>query len=120
MVVPLVVLLLGVARPHPPPAYVSVGSAHVPLAISSWCWGSRCGAPIAASRRNVRARRGSTVRVVLAFEPTQVQVSVAGRRQLVSTHNDELSWRATRSGGITINAVSTSGFVIYVGRLIVR
>ena len=49
-----------------------------------------------------------------------MQVSVAGRRQPVSTRNDELSWRATRSGGITINAVSTSGFVIYVGRLIVR
>jgi hypothetical protein len=118
VVVPLVALLLGVA--HPPAAYARVGTAHVPLAISSWCWGSRCGAPIAASTRTVRARRGSTVRVVLAFEPTQVRVAVGGRRQRLSSRNDEISWRATRSGGITINAVSTRGFVTYVGRLIVR
>lgn len=105
---------------HPPAAYVSVGAARVPLAISSWCWGSRCGAPIAASKRVARTRRGSTVRVELRFEPTQVHVSVAGRRQLASTHGGEISWRAARSGGITINVQSTLGFVTYVGRLVVR
>jgi hypothetical protein len=118
VVVPLIALLLGVARP--PAAYVSVGAARVPLAISSWCWGARCGAPIAASRRVVRIRRGSTVRVVLAFEPTQVRVSVGGRRQLALIHDDDITWRATRSGGVTINTVSTQGFVTYVVRLVVR
>jgi hypothetical protein len=121
--VALVALLLGVARP--PAAYVRVGTARVPLAISSWCWGARCGAPIAASTRTARVHRGSTVRVVLAFEPTQVHVAVGGARQRTSSRrtssqSDEVSWRASRSGGITINAVSKRGFVTYVGRLIVR
>jgi hypothetical protein len=116
--VALVALVLGVA--HPPAAYVSVGAARVPLAISSWCWGARCGAPIAASTRTARVHRGSTVRIVLAFKPTQVHVAVGGARQRISSRGDEVSWRASRSGGITINAVSTRGFVTYVGRLIVR
>jgi hypothetical protein len=123
VLVALVALLLGVA--HPPAAYVRVGAAHVPLAISSWCWGAHCGAPIAASTRTARVRRGSTVSVVLAFEPTQVHVAVAGARQRTSirrtsSRSDEVSWRAGRSGGITINTLSPRGFVTYVGRLIVR
>jgi hypothetical protein len=116
--VALVALLLGVA--HPPAAYVSVGATRVPLAISSWCWGARCGAPIAASTRTARVHRGSTVRVVLAFAPTHVRVAVGGARQRSSSRGDAVSWQASRSGGITINAVSTRGFVTYVGRLIVR
>jgi hypothetical protein len=118
VVVALAALILGVA--HPPAAYVRVGAARVPLAISSWCWGAHCGAPIAASTRTARVRRGSTVSVVLAFEPTQVHVAVGGARQRLSSRGDEVSWRASRSGGITINTLSPRGFVTYVGRLIVR
>jgi hypothetical protein len=117
-VVVLVALLLGLSSP--PAAYVSVGPAHVPLAISSWCWGSRCGAPISASTKTVSVRRGATVQVVFRSDPTQVHVAIGGARQTVLTHANEISWRATRSGGFSINFASTRGWVIYVGRLVVR
>lgn len=118
MMVFLVALLLGAARP--PAAYVSVGSAHVPLAISSWCWSTRCGAPISASTKTARVGRGSLVRVELAFEPIQAHVAVAGHPTVVLTHGRELTWRASRSGGLTLNVTGTRGWVTYVGRLVVR
>lgn len=92
----------------------------VPLAVSSWCWGTQCGAPLGASTRAVTAGRGATVRVRLAFEPTQVRVAVAGRRVAVSTHGTEVDWNARLGGGLTIAVSSSRGWVNYVGRLRVR
>ena len=116
--VALVAVLLGVARP--PAAYVSVGANRVPLAISSWCWGAHCGAPIAASTRTATLSRGGTVHVELSFVPTRVSVAVSGVREPATTSGREIAWRATRAGGVTINVRSAKGWVIYVGRLKLR
>jgi hypothetical protein len=109
-------LVLGLARP--PAAYVEPG--HVQLAVSSWCWGAHCGAPIAASGRSVTRARGDLVRVDLPFVPSTVRVAVGGARVLVLRHGGEISWRVRRGGGITINTTGATGFVTYVGRLVVR
>jgi hypothetical protein len=118
VVTALVALLLGVARP--PAAYVSVGASRVPLAISSWCWGAHCGAPIAASTRTAVLSRGSTVRVELKFAPTQARVAVGGVREQATSSGREITWRAAHAGGITIDATGAQGWVIYVGRLRLR
>ena len=49
-------------------------------------------------------------------------MSASGRRAAaISSRGDEVLVRAlSSSGGVTINAASTRGFVTYVGRLIVR
>ena len=114
----LVALLLGVSRP--PAAYVSVGASHVPLAISSWCWGNRCGAPIAASTRTATLTRGSTVRVELRFAPTAAHVNVAGVSERATIHGREVSWRAGHAGGITLYVTAAQGWITYVGRLRLR
>jgi hypothetical protein len=111
----LLAVLLGVA--HPPSAYVSVGTQQVPLAISSWCWGGRCGAPIAASTKTAVVSRGSTVRVELRFAPQRVLVAVAGFPERASIAGSEVTWRATHAGGITVNVRAAPGFITYVGRL---
>ena len=67
-----VVLALVIGVTQPPGAYVTAGSAKVPLAISSWCWGLKCGAPIASSSKAVVVRRGATIRAELGFTPTKV------------------------------------------------
>ena len=100
----------------PPPA--TIGGKR--LAVSSWCWGARCGAPIAASARTVRFRRGATVRVELAFEPAAAHLSIAGRPLRVTTRDHEVSWVASRSGGFTLNVTSARGWVTYVGRIRLR
>ena len=111
----LAVAAVALALAGPPPATVD-GSR---LAVSSWCWGTRCGAPIAASTRAVRAGRGSTIRVELAFEPSRVQLAVAGVRVVPQEHGHEVSWRATRSGGVTLKVTSARGWITYVARLVV-
>jgi hypothetical protein len=113
-----VTLLLGVARP--PHAYVSVGAVRVPLAISSWCWRSRCGAPIAASKRTATLRRGETVTIVLTFAPTRARVAVDGVPQRVVRSGKRVSWRAAKAGGITVSVTARPGWITYVGRLAVR
>jgi hypothetical protein len=117
-VVALVALLLGVARP--PAAYVSVGATRVPLAVSSWCWGAHCGAPIAASTRTATVSRGSTVHIELKFAPTRVRVAVAGVLEHATTSGREITWHARHAGGMTISVTSAQGWVIYVGRLKLR
>jgi hypothetical protein len=112
----LALLTLGIARP--PAAYVEPG--HVRLAVSSWCWGSHCGAPIAASGKSAVARRGARVRVTFAFTPATVRVGIGGRGVTVARDAREISWRAARAGGMTINVTGSGGFVAYVGRLVVR
>lgn len=116
--VALVALLLGVSRP--PGAYVSVGSTRVPLAISSWCWGPRCGAPIAPSTRTAVVPRGSTVRVELRFVAQRARVAVSGVPEKTTAMGREITWRAAHGGGITVNVTAAQGWVIYVGRLRLR
>jgi len=109
----LAVALAAVALAGPPPATLD-GKR---LAVSSWCWGAKCGAPIAASTRVVRVRRGATVRVTLAFSPTEAHLTIAGRPQAVTGRGHELDWHATRGGGISLRVTSPHGWVTYVARL---
>lgn len=111
--------MLAVA-PHPPAAYVASGAVRVPLAISSWCWGARCGAPLATTPRQVIAARGTPVRLELALTPVKTTVSVAGSAARTTVHGREISWPATRSGGITAYVRYGRGWAIYTARLTVR
>ena len=113
------IALVGVFA-WPPAAYVDTGARHVPLAVSSWCSGLRCGAPIAASQRTAVVRKGAVVHVVFRFDPTDVRVWIGAGRARATAHGHGVSWRATRAGGITVRAFSPRGWVTYVGRLRVR
>jgi hypothetical protein len=117
-VVALVALLLGVSRP--PAAYLATSSGRVPLAISSWCWGSRCGAPISASTKVARVARGTTLRAELAFAPARTRLAIGGTPVSAATRGHELSWRVTRGGGLTLNVTGALGWVTYVGRIAVH
>jgi hypothetical protein len=70
--------LLLTAAAQPPAAYVDTGTAHVPLAITSWCWDTRCGAPLGQAGRRVVVARGAPVRVELKIDPVEATVSVGG------------------------------------------
>ncbi len=112
----LVALLLGTVKP--PAAYAAPG--HVRLAVSSWCWGTHCGAPIAASGRPIVVRRGGSVMVSFAARPTRVRVAVSGAPIAVTTVGSTVSWHPKRMGGMTINVTYSKGFAAYVGRLVVK
>ena len=116
---PLAVLAAALVS-GPPPAYVATPTGQVPLAVSAWCWKTRCGAPIAASKRVAVVRRGSTVRVELRFAPRSVSVYVNGIRAATTTRGREIAWTAARGGGLTVRASSSTGWVTYVGRLRLR
>jgi hypothetical protein len=116
--VALVALMLGLARP--PAAYLQVGATRVPLAISSWCWGSRCGAPISASKKVATVKRGATVRAELSFAPSGTRLAVGGAPVSVTHHGSELSWRATHGGGLTLHVTGPHGWVTYVGRIAIH
>jgi hypothetical protein len=115
-----VLLALLVAVHVPPRAYLDTGSTHVPLAISSWCWGRRCGAPIARSAKRVIVPKGATLRAELEFVPSKVTVAIVGTRVPAVIHGRQVSWRATRPGGLTLRAENAKGWVTYVGRLALR
>jgi hypothetical protein len=112
----LVALLLGTVKP--PAAYAAPG--HLRLAISSWCWGTHCGAPIAASGRPIVVHRGGLVTVAFAATPTKVRVAVSGAPVTVVTSGSTISWRPKRMGGMTINVTYRRGFAAYVGRLVIK
>jgi hypothetical protein len=114
----LVVLMLGLVRP--PAAYLQAGPTRVPLAISSWCWGKRCGAPIAASTKTATVARGTTLRAEFAFAPSAPRVAVGGTPVTVTHRGSELSWRVTRGGGLTLHVTGPRGWVTYVGRIAIR
>ncbi len=116
MVALVAVLLLA----GPPRAALDTGPAGVPLAISSWCWGGRCGAPIAASTKTAVVSRGSAVTVELGFVPRHASVTVAGERISATASGRSLSWRANRGGGLTVHVTSARGWVTYVGRIRLR
>ena len=109
-----------VVAPHPPAAYVTSGGARVPLAIASWCWAARCGAPLGHTARQVAAARGAAVRVELQLSPVAATVTVGGTRTKAAVHGREISWPATRSGGITAFVRYGRGWVIYTARLTVH
>jgi hypothetical protein len=106
--------------PQPPAAYIASGTARVPLAISSWCWGLRCAAPLGRTPRRVTAARGARVRLELRLVPVAETVRVAGAAMKATVHGREISWPATRSGGITAFVRYGRGWVIYTARLTVR
>jgi hypothetical protein len=114
------VVALTLIASGPPRAWLTTAAAHVPLAISSWCWGTKCGAPIAASTAVAAAPRGTLVRVDFAFAPTHAYVAIAGRAVAAAKHGTELSWRAERGGGVTIRVTGGRGWVTYVGRIKLR
>jgi hypothetical protein len=104
----------------PPAAYVDTGTAHVPLGITSWCWDTRCGAPLGSTGKRVLVSRGAPVRVELKFDPVEATVNVAGGAAKPTTHGREVSWTATRSGGLTVFVKYRRGWVIYSARLALR
>jgi hypothetical protein len=114
-VVALVVLLIGVA--HPPRAFVEAGTTLVPLAITSWCWDAHCGAPLARSRRRVNVARGAAVRIELKADPLEATVTVGGAPAIVTLHRREVSWVATRGGGVSTFVRYRRGWVVYTARL---
>jgi hypothetical protein len=124
-VVALVALLIGVvptgiaqtAVARLPAAYVDTGAAHVSLAITSWCWDLRCGAPLGHSARRVTVARGALVRVELKLEPVEASVNVGGTHMNATVNGRELSWPATRNGGISAFVRFRRGWVIYSARL---
>lgn len=121
--VALAALLLSVVQigaAHPPTAYVDTGTAHVPLAITSWCWDAQCGAPLGHAAQRVVVARGAPVRVELKFEPVEATVNVAGGRAKPTTRGREVSWTATRGGGLTVYVKYRRGWVIYSARLALR
>jgi hypothetical protein len=116
----MVALAAALALAAPPKATLDTGAARVPLAISSWCWGTRCGAPIARSTRTAAVAAGTTVTVELGFVPKRVQLAVGGKRLAAARHGREVSWRAARGGGLTLTATGGRGWVTYVGRIRLR
>jgi hypothetical protein len=113
-------LLAALALAAPPKATLDTGAAHVRLAISSWCWGARCGAPIARATRTASVATGTLVTVELGFVPARVHLAVAGKRLAVVTRGRAVSWRVQRGGGLTLTATGTRGWVTYVGRIRLR
>jgi hypothetical protein len=112
-VITLLALLLATVKP--PTATADPG--HVRLAISSWCWGTHCGAPIAASGKPVVVARDATVRIRFSVVPTSVRVAVSGKTLVVARRGSLVSWHVRRWGGMTVNVTFRGGFVTYVGRL---
>ena len=111
---------LALAVAGPPPASLVAGKLETRLAVSSWCWDGHCGAPIAAAAKTTPVARGSRVAVTLAFVPKRALVSVAGRPMAVTISGRELTWRATRGGGLTVSVSTGKSFVVYVGRIRLR
>jgi hypothetical protein len=69
----------------------------------------------------VLVTRGSAVHVELKFEPLEATVNVAGgAAKPTTTHGREVSWTATRAGGLTVNVKYRRGWVIYSARLALR
>ena len=114
----LVALLFAAASP--PPAYVDTGTAHVPLAITSWCWDARCGAPLGHTERQVVVSRGTPVKVELKFDAVDATVNVSGGRTTSTTRGREVIWTPTRGGGLTVNVHYKRGWVIYTAQLLLH
>lgn len=108
---------LALAAPSPPRAFFETPSGNLRLTVVSWCWLTHCGAPFVASAKTAAVRRDATARVRFAFVPKSVHVTVGGVPTTVATSGTEISWRATRGGGVTIQVTGSGGWVTYVTRL---
>ncbi len=104
----------------PPSASLLTAAGQVPLAISSWCWAGRCGAPIAASKGVAVVRVGETVRVELKFVPRSAKLAVGGLPTALVRSGSELSWTVRRGGGVAIRVTSPRGWISYVCRVRLR
>jgi hypothetical protein len=113
----VVALIAALMLAGPPKATLATTSGTVPLALSSWCWNTRCGAPFAATKKTARASRGSAVSIRLAFVPRHVRVAIAGKQVAAATSGRSVGWPASRGGGVTVHATGPHGWVTYVGRL---
>jgi hypothetical protein len=111
---------VALALASPPKAYLDTGSARLPLSVVSWCWGAHCGAPFTASAKTAVLRRGTVARVEFSFAPTTVHVSVAGTPTTVTKSGHEISWPATKGGGVSIRVTGSGGWVNYVTRIRLR
>ncbi len=79
--------------------------------------GARTAVPRSPRRRRPpRPRAAATVHVRLAFAPDTRSSAVAGEPMTVVASGREMSWRATRGGGLTVSVRRAQGCVIYVGR----
>jgi hypothetical protein len=116
----LATLVAALAAAQPPAAYVDTGTARVPLAVTSWCWAARCGAPLGLSPRRVSVVRGAVVRVELAVAATGATVSVGGVHEKATVRGRELTFAATRGGGVSALVRFRQGWVIYTARLALR
>ena len=116
----LALFALLFAAAAPPAAYVDTGTAHVPLAITSWCWDARCGAPLGHVARRVVVTRGAPVRVELKFDALDATVNVGGGAARPTTRGREVTWTATRGGGLSVNVKYRRGWVIYTAQLALR
>ena len=114
------VLLAAPLPTVPPAAHLSTGGVSSPLAVSSWCFGKRCGAPLAASTRTLVVARGTVVRCILAFAPTSASLTVGGHVVKTALTAHTVSWRATSTGGIALRVMGAGGWVVYVGGIALR
>jgi hypothetical protein len=112
-----VLVALALAAPAPPRAYFETTSGNLRLTVVSWCWQTHCGAPFVASTKTAAVRRGATAHVRFAFVPKTVHVTVGGVPTTVASSGTEISWRAARAGGVTIQVTGSGGWVTYVTRL---
>ena len=113
----MVALIAALVLAGPPRATVSTSAGSVPLVMSSWCWNTRCGAPFSSAKKTALTVRGSAVVVHLAFVPKHVRVAIAGKQIAVNVTGREVTWAASRGGGVTVHATGPHGWVTYVGRL---
>jgi hypothetical protein len=116
----LAALVASIAAVHPPAAYVASGPTRIPLAIASWCWDARCGAPLAHAPRRVSVARGALVHVELLLVPTDATITVGGVPAQETVRGREVTFPAIRTGGITAVVHYRRGWVVYSARLAVR
>lgn len=112
----LAALLIGAAA-RPPAAYVDTATARVPLAITSWCWDTRCGAPLGSSPRRIAVARGALVHIELKLDATSASVTIGGAPAKATLHGREVSFTAGRGGGLTALVHFRRGWVLYSARL---
>ena len=82
------------------------------------------GIPLRRPDRGLRQAGGAAPRRArdgrVRVHADTVRVGIGGSGVTVLRHGKEISWRASRAGGMTINVTGAGGFVAYVGRLVVR
>ena len=79
-----------------------------------------------APRRSARrrwsrsCRAGYPIRCDLGYTPTKATLTVGGRSATVTPTIDGVTWNANWAGGVTLRVESSSGWVVYVGRIALR